>query len=214
MLPWFHRPPHTAGASAAPVLLVVGAHRDERAFGEQVAARLNPARFAVLRIVAGLRGARPRPDQLPRYRREHAELYRQIAGYIRPTHRLLLDLHAGIHESGRCADVLCADPALLTGVQAHLANPTAALLRGRVRTIHLVADTRGAIDPRQRPGADPTAPWAIARPEIPASLWAAAVPRYVGLEVYLQTEGAGQAADWLFAQALIETVVACALAGR
>ncbi|TVQ89577.1 MAG: hypothetical protein EA400_07320 [Chromatiaceae bacterium] len=223
MFPRFIPSPRPAAAPVAPVLLVVGAHRDERAFGERVAALLDPARFTVLRIAVGICGARPRADELPAYRRQHAELYRQIAGYIAPAHRLLIDLHAGIHESGRCADVLCADAALLAAVQARLTAPGLTARAGLpvvpptpVRGVRLVADTALAALPASReqpPEAPAGAPWAIVRPEIPASIWARPVPRYVGLEVYLQAEGAGQQDDWQFARALIETIADCALGG-
>lgn len=49
-------------APAAPVLVVIGIHREELVFGREVAAGLAPDEAEVLEIPDGLSGRRPRPD--------------------------------------------------------------------------------------------------------------------------------------------------------
>lgn len=188
---------------AAPtVLLVIGVHRGELAFGEAVAARLDPARFTVLRIPDGLSGRRPLPDGIDAYRRLHDELYHQIMRHLAPGHRLLIDLHTGIDEIRPSADVLTADPALLV----HLAAACPAPGDPPVRCIRL-ADAHETPDPR---AANPV-PWPIAHPDLPRRVWCQAHPRYVCVEVYLPAVGTGTPADHAFTAALLARIADCPL---
>lgn len=132
----------------APVLLVVGVHREERAFGERVAARLPAARFDLLRIEHGLSGRRPGPDQLDACRRRHRALYEQILEQIKPDHRVVLDLHSGFDEAGFCADVLCADTELLRCIKHARteAHAERRLTAGTVRGVQLVSNDATATE--------------------------------------------------------------------
>jgi len=104
------------GQSAPEAVLIIGAHREELAFGERVAEGLDP-RIAVLRIPEGISGNRPRPDEVFYYETRHRELYLQLRQQIRGRYQLVLDLHRGLNQPGRCADVFCRDAALLGCVQ-------------------------------------------------------------------------------------------------
>jgi hypothetical protein len=149
------------GRRTPPVLLVIGAHRGELGFGEQVAAHLDPATFDVLRIPLGLSGQRPLPDELASWRRRHGELYLQILERVQPGQQLLIDLHTGIDELRRSADVFCAAPSLLARIAA--AGPVDG---DPVRVIQLVADTSGALG-----DSAVVRPFPLARPDPPPMAW-------------------------------------------
>ncbi|EXJ14187.1 hypothetical protein [Imhoffiella purpurea] len=176
------------------VLVVIGAHRDELAFGDQVAARLDGTRFDLLRIPQGLSGEHPRPDQVALFRQRHQDLYLQLLDHVASHHRLLVDLHCGINQAGYCGDVLCADHRLLDSVAEHASD-----LDAQVRCISLVSDTRTASRISHL----------VARPEIPEAVWNRPNPIYVGLEVYLSTEGSGSQQERRFAESLIGCVADC-----
>jgi len=184
----------------APVLLVIGAHRDELAFGERVSESLDPRRFSVLRIPQGISGKRPRPDQREAFRERHRALYLQILDYIEPEHRLLIDLHQGVDSGSLSADVMCADRDLLQRLCSTRSQP-----RGGqpacIRCVQLVGDT-AKLDLTSAGKLSPL----VAKPDIPEAVWNNAETRYVGLEIYLGREGAGSVEEQRFARFLVERV--------
>lgn len=94
-------------------VVVIGARREELGFGERVAEGLGPG-IAVLRIPQGISGHRPRPDEVFYYETRHRELYLlQLRQQVRGRYKLVIDLHRGVNQPGRCADVYCRDPGLL-----------------------------------------------------------------------------------------------------
>lgn len=202
----FGQPEARDAQGRPPVLLVIGAHREELAFGEAVAEQLDRRRIDLLRIPAGISGQRPGPDQLASYRRRHAELYRQILEHLQPEQRALIDLHTGFDERLCSADVLCAEPMLLQCVEqagARLDTP----VPGQVRGVRLV----GGQGEEGLVGLE-GATWPAVRPELPEAVWCGTSPLYVGVEVYLRQLHAGSPAEVRFAAAVIEAISACALA--
>ncbi|MCW2306951.1 hypothetical protein [Rhodobium gokarnense] len=181
-------------ATPPETLLVIGVHRDERAFGEAVAKRLDPARFGVLRIAEGISGMRPQPEEREAFLLRHGALYGQILDHLEPYHRCLIDLHSGIDPQGLHADVFSGDPATLMrigGAAAGLAAP--------VRCIQLVADTAADAGDAQA--------FPVALAEIPQAIWRQERFAYLGIEVYLAAPGAGTQAEAAFAERLIEAAV-------
>jgi len=193
-----------APAPRPEILVIIGAHRDERAFGERVVAGLDPARFAVLRIEQGIRGDRPTPEGRAAFRDRHHALYLQVLDHVTRGHRLLIDLHAGLDERGPRADVLCAEAKLLTCLASGTIQDEAASA-GKVRGVRLVASTNLTVL------APETEAWPVARPEIPEAVWNRDDPRYVGVEVYLRRPGDGAPEEWRLAQALIRRIAGCVL---
>jgi hypothetical protein len=182
-------------------VLVIGIHREELAFGEAVAAGLDLSQLALLRIPAGVSGVRPSQDQAFYYRTNHQELYLQLLAQVRGHYDLLLDLHAGVNEPGRCADLICADRHLLACLldQRSPAQPppSGELVRGVLLA--------GPDDPPRVGDA-----LLSAHTVIPRSVWDNAAFRYLGIEVFLPAAGAGLPADWTFARRLIEQALVCA----
>jgi hypothetical protein len=189
-----------AGGAGADAVLVIGVHRAELSFGEAVADGLDRPELAVFRIPEGIRRARTAPGAEVRSRAEHREIYLQLAQQIGRGPRLLLDLHAGLDETRRAADLFCHDPGALRALDARL---RAAGRRSEVRLLRIV-EGRGAGGAAD--GADGTD--GTARTWIPKAVWGAPRPLYVGLEVYLAGEGAGGPTDWGFARALIGAIAA------
>jgi hypothetical protein len=201
------------------MLLVIGVHREERHFGEAVAARLPQARFDLLRIEQGLSGRRPGPDELDAYRLRHRALYAQILDHISPAHLVLLDLHTGFDEAGPCADVLCADAELLRCVERRgvPSGPDVDPDTRKIRGVRLVAG-----QPRVQPCAparaapEPAAedPWPSLRPHIPQAVWCADHYLYIGIEIYLLTPANPTDADIAFGAAVVRAAAECGLGTR
>jgi hypothetical protein len=183
------------------VLLLIGVHREELVFGEQVAAGLDPGKVAVLRIGEGISGRRPRADERFHYDTLHRELYQQLLGHVRGRYRLVIDLHAGIDQEGPCADIYCADVAL----QACLKEATHHGARTAMPNTRLVP--LNAPGPGNTGDRDAQKPYAAT--VIPPRIWNNSQFRYVGVEIYLPRTGAAEGA-LVFTRELIALVVACA----
>lgn len=187
---------------ARDTVLVTGIHRDELGFGDHVAALVDPAQVAVMRIPHGIARARKgSPDEFYS-RAQHNEIYLQLFQQVKDRYRLLIDLHRGLDEAGRGADVFCHDEDFLRCLGARIGVLADA---GGVHLIRIVSpDARGT-----RAGAT-TVAQAEARTWIPPRIWLGRAPLYVGLEVYLAEDGDGSEADWEFAHRAITGIQACA----
>lgn len=94
-------------------LLVIGIHEEERQFDEQIARRLRQGQIDVLCIPKGIPQEK-RPGEASFYHRlRHREIYLQLRQQVLSRYDMILDLHTGIDETGRCADVYCRVNALL-----------------------------------------------------------------------------------------------------
>ncbi|MBK5930773.1 hypothetical protein [Halochromatium salexigens] len=195
-----------------PIVLLIGAHREELSFGDAVAEHLDRQRIDLLRIPVGISGRRPGPDAIEGYRRRHAELYRQILEHVQPEQRVLIDLHTGFDERLYSADVLCAEPALLSCIERERAE-CAAASGGDVRPVRLVTADREA-PARGLPGDQADAwpdAWPRVRPELPVAVYASTAPLYIGVEVYLAAPSRAASAEARFAAAVIAVVGDCGL---
>ena len=200
--------PEPAGGSGPAPVVIIGAHREELGFGERVVDGLDP-RIAVLRIPEGISGQRPRPDEVFYYETRHRELYFQLRQQVRGRFKLVIDLHRGINQPGRCADVYCRDAELLRCVHvAALGRYGRDAGTGLVRTVRLASQARIGKSGTQADAELSAGPFG--RTVIPAGVWDSTEFVYVGIEIYLTCEGSGEADDWKFARQLVEDTVACA----
>lgn len=190
-------PPPRRAPNGAPVLLVIGVHREELAFGRAVAAQVDPARVAVLTIPEGLSGRRPHPDQSFHYDTLHRALYLQLLPHVVGRHPLLIDLHTGLDQFGPRADLICADAALRACLGATLARRRA-IAAHDVRLVALGDEGTAALH---------------ARTVIPRQVWDNPAFRYVGLEIYMPAQAAGEPAACRLARDLIGIVADCVEAG-
>lgn len=190
-------------ANIPEVLVVIGAHRDELAFGEAVCAQLDPQQFSILRIPQGISGERPRPDQLEDFRQRHHELYLQILDYVEPGQRMLIDLHHGVDTGTPSADILSVDQALLECACAPIESLQSEF-QPEVRGIRLVPDTATmALEVNAEP------PPLVARPEIPEIVWNRTDFLYVGVEIYLTNGAPGSTEEQLFSSMLLNKIAGC-----
>ena len=183
--------------SGARALLVVGIHREERAFGEAVAEGLERGPIDVLVIPQGLSGRHPRQDQKFHSDTLHRALYRQLLAHVRGHYPLLIDLHTGLDGNGPCVDLYSSEPERWRGALRELgdAHPDIGL-----RAIRLVAQAAGG---GERNGGDTP----LAATVIPEEIWRNPAFRYLGVEVYLREPGAGDARLWAYTRQLLSALV-------
>ena len=186
-------------------LLVIGVHHEELAFGDQVAAGLDPAVVEVLRIPEGLSGRLPRPDELFYYETRHRELYHQLLNRVHGHYPMLLDLHCGLDEAGPSADLISRNAPLLACAQDRIAAQSSDVSPDfMVRSVLLDS----------APGATLRGIAATGHTVIPREIWRNPAFDYVGIEVYLRARGAGEAPDWVFARELVQAMVDCQAIGE
>jgi hypothetical protein len=196
----------------AEAVLVIGLHREELRFGEQVAKRLPRTQIDLLRIEHGLSAKKPLYHQRFYYTTEHREIYLQLRRHIQPQHRLLIDLHAGVGEGLPRAEVYCHDLGLLDRLASRLAAPSAAChaYREQVRLVRIVTEEAEPALRHERPAVDPDRPgYTVCRTLIPEAVWRNERFCYVGVEVYLRKPQTGEKRDWELGRELIAILVDC-----
>lgn len=180
------------GMSGARSLLVVGIHREERAFGEAVAKGLDRRLVDVLVIPEGLSGRRPRPDEKFAHDVLHRALYLQILPHVLRRHERLIDLHTGADPQGPCADLICAFPEKLAGLAPGSAAGDGAVASApRIRLLALGN------------AAESGAPVALVDMSIPEEIWRNPHFDYIGAEIFLPDPAAISADDVRFARDLV-----------
>ncbi|MGD9919029.1 MAG: hypothetical protein AB7U46_13505 [Paenirhodobacter sp.] len=182
------------------ILLVTGIHRVELAFGDHVAS--GPGMPQVMRIPHGIARPRRGPGDAFLSRTQHREIYLQLYQQIAGRYRLVIDLHQGLDEAGRSAEIFCNDSQFLARCEARLACRSDRL---NARLVRIAAPASGAeTTPEPRGATD-----AAAYTWIPRKLWEGRAPLYVGVEVYLPRDGEGEDDDWSFGRDLIGEICAC-----
>jgi len=185
---------------ANDTLLVTGIHREELGFGDRVSALVDPARVDVMRIPHGIPQPRKGPGEEFYSSAQHREIYLQLRQQVKDRYRLMIDLHRGLDETGRCADVYCHDEEFLRRVGARIEKH-----RGDddVRLVHIISPDARGVEHDGKGIAH-----AEARTWIPSKISLGKSPLYVGLEIYLPTDSDGKEDDWEFAKLLISEIQA------
>jgi hypothetical protein len=186
-----------SGMNAAPVLLVVGIHREELAFGQTVAESLDRQRVQVLTVPEGLSGKRPLQGQQFKYNILHEALYLQLLPSIRGKHDVLLDLHTGSDPAGPSADLICSDGRWRTGLAEDISRRPG-LAAQNVRIVALGGES----------------PFPHAHTVIPREIWDNPAFAYLGMEIYLPDTAEGRLAALDLARELVEIVAARAAGMR
>jgi hypothetical protein len=180
---------------AGSTILVVGIHREERAFGELVAQGIEHAGVSVLRIPEGLSGRHPRADQRFHYETLHRALYLQLLPYVLGHYRLLIDLHTGTDSLGPSADLISADGRFLDCLtQRALADDN--VNERKLRFLRL-DDGRAS----------------VTKTIIPARVWNNPAFLYLGLEIYLPDTARDLTAAAEFARRLVLIGAQCVEVG-
>ncbi len=169
--------------------LVIGIHREELAFGKQVVALLAGSGIQVVQIDNGLNHERSSYRSGFYHSTAHREMYLQLHQQLAGKKiNLLIDLHTGINETGRCADILSADTDLLGKMEG--------LLKG-------VEERLYEIIPHDEKSKNKKFSFSVCHTIIPQKVWNSQEYIYAGLEIYLREAGQGFLLDWEYAAGLI-----------
>ena len=182
-------------------LLVIGVHREELAFGDQVASLMDDSKFDVMRIPSGISNTQTGTGGGFYYQTEHREIYLQLHQQVKRQYRLIVDLHCGSTEQGNYAEVFSRDDRFIHCMSARLKERD---WQQQVRVIKIIAELS-----TKNPGKPENYILPQARTWIPEKVWNDQAYRYVGLEVYLSHGRQGKPEDWAFTQQLIETIRLC-----
>ena len=167
-----------AGKSIATVL-VTGIRKEELAFGKQVSRLLVKSGIQIVVIDNGL---------------SHERAYCKSGFYHSTARRekldLLIDLHTGINETGRCVDILSANTrflktmdGLLKGVEKHIFSaPREERLYEIIQT-----DTKST---------EKDSSFSVCHTIIPEKVWNFCQCIHAGLKIYLNKSGQGSSSDW------------------
>ncbi len=188
-------------------LLLIGVHRDELAFGDRLTGLLGD-RCDVLRVDKGLENANPTPDDEFQYRIRHAEMYQQVLQQLHRRTGPVIDIHTGLNESGRCADIYCHSEDFLSCLDHALADRAhgSAAQDADIRRLKIVSHetngSRAPADQELRP---------VVWTYIPEIVWRNPRFLYVGIEVFLTAPGAGRQEDHAYARDLVLLCAGCAV---
>jgi hypothetical protein len=188
-------------------ILVIGIHREELEFGEQVARYLKRHHIDVLRIPKGIPQNRNPAEQFFYHKLRHREIYMQLRQQVVSRYNLVLDLHAGVNTLGHCADVYCHNESLLVCLDKKcMRYPDFP----NVHTVHIVAESKLTTQNDK-----PFMPkhshltHAVAHTLIPPEVWNSREFLYVGVEIYLTAANGGTEDDWSFTRTLIAWILKC-----
>ena len=181
--------------------LVIGIHKEELGFGQQVAERLSLPGVRVLQIDQGLPQRQSFSGKTYYYNAFHREIYMQIHQQVKNQVDLLIDLHTGINEQGRCADLFCRDTDMLVQFDDELLGSMkgAADSQRSLRLFEITSDLAEKDTSGHR--------FPACRTIIPSAVWKSNKYLYLGLEVYLPDVGMGEERDWNATADLVEAIV-------
>jgi hypothetical protein len=179
--------------------LVIGVHKEELSFGKQVTRLMAESGIHIVTIDNGLSHDRSYYRSGFYHSTAHREMYLQLhQQLVGKKVVLVIDLHTGINETGRCADILSADTTLLErmdvllkGVGKHIFSAP-----GEERLYEIILP-----DAKSRNENDSIS---ACHTIIPQKVWNAHEYTYVGLEIYFREAGQGFSSDWEYAAGLIQ----------
>jgi len=183
------------------VLLVIGIHREELAFGDQVADLIDQAKIDLMRIPQGISHARTGTDDGFYFETRHREIYLQLHQQVKKNYRLIIDLHCGRRSNGNYAELFSSDDSFIACLNEAIKENG---WHDEVRVIKIIAERPGPVYDVLNNKEQPKA-----RTWIPERVWSDSNYRYIGLEIYLVDEASGSVSEMEFAAKLIETITQC-----
>lgn len=183
-------------ASNMNAVLVIGVHREELGFGIKTAQTIDD-NIQVVQISSGLSHKKSLYRSSFYHSTAHREMYLQLHQLLKGKADLVIDLHTGINETGRCADILSADPHLLGTIQSQLDSAVHHPLSspGEERLYQIIqAEAQKSHTKTLFPACHTI---------IPEQIWNGTEYTYAGLEIYLYEPGDGTLADCQYAAQLI-----------
>lgn len=177
-------------------VLVIGVHCEEFAFGLK-AAQLIENDIQVVQVTSGLSHEKSLYLSGFYHSIAHREMYLQLHQQLKGKADLVIDLHTGINETGRCADILSADTCLLrtmkTRLETIVQHPFS--LPGEER-LYQITQLDGQYERND-------GPFPACHTIIPQQIWGGHDYIYAGLEIYLHEPGEGSMADCEYGVQLI-----------
>ena len=181
--------------------LVIGVHKKELGFGRQVADLFGQTDIRVVRIDKGLPQQESFIGRGFYYGAFHREMYLQLHQQMKNKIDLLIDLHTGINETGRCADIYCGDRHLLGRLEKTLnGNETEFIDFSQAIRLFEITTVSSTV------AAESTG-FPVCHTIIPSTVWKTARYSYVGLEIYLPKAGNGKQADWVYGADIIDGII-------
>lgn len=178
------------------VTLVIGVHREELGFGIK-AARAVEKIVQVVHITKGLSHRKSLYRSGFYHSTAHREMYLQLHQQLKEKTDMVIDLHTGINETGRCADIFSADMSLLHTMKTKLdASAHHPLLSPGEERLYQIMPQDGQKEEEE-------ALFSACHTIIPRQIWEGLEYTYVGLEIYLHETGDGTPVDYEYAAHLI-----------
>jgi|GEM_PF-852583 len=184
--------------------LIIGAHREELAFGEKTANRIKKKGIDVIRIADGIPNRRAHGELKSSKKTDLDNLYSRIHRKVCGKYDLVIDLHSGLSEKWS-ADIFSSGMDFLDFMDAGLKK----IFRDKFHLPDEIRLFKIIRNNQSKPNAfDDRFPICLAF--VPEDIVNGKHYRYVGLEVYL-TSQEGCSADYRLSQQLILAVHECAM---
>lgn len=185
--------------------VIIGAHREELAFGEKTTNRIKKNGIEAIRIDDGIPNRRIHNEPKSAKMTDLDSLYSRIHRKIRGKYDLVIDLHSGLCEEKWSADIFSPEMGFLDFMDAGLKKifRDKFHLPNKIRLFKIIGNNQS------RPKAfDNRFPLCLAF--VPENVLSGKQYRYVGLEVYL-TSQKGCMSDYRLSRRLILAVHECAM---
>ena len=176
--------------------LIIGVHREKLAFALKVVQQLD-SNIHVIRIESGLSHERSLYRSGFYHSTAHREMYLQLHQQLKGKMDFVIDLHTGINETGRCADILTADTEVLQNMKKQLDTIVHHTLSPPGEE-HLYRITEPDEHKKNRISTFP-----VCHTIIPKRVWDGGVYVYADLEIYLHGADEGTLVDCEYAAQLI-----------
>ena len=185
--------------------LIIGAHREELAFGEKTANHIKKKGIDVIHIADGIPNRRARGELKSSQKTDLDNLYSRIHRKVCGKYDLVIDLHSGSSEEKWSADIFSSEMGFLDFMDARLKK----IFRDKFHLPDEIRLFKFIRNDQSKPNAfDDRFP--VCLPFLPENIINGKHYRYVGLEVYL-TSQKGCMSEHSLSRRLILAVHECAM---
>lgn len=184
--------------------LIIGAHREELAFGERTSNRIKKSGIEVIRMLDGIPNCRTRGELKSSQKTDLDNLYSRIHRKVCGKYDLVIDLHSGLCEEEWSADIFSSEMGFLDFMDAGLKKifRDKFHLPDKIRLFKILRNDQAA------KAFDDRFPVCLAF--VPENIVNGKHYHYVGLEVYL-TSQEGCRSEYRLSRRLILAVHECAI---
>ncbi len=185
--------------------VIIGAHREELAFGEKTTKGINKRGIEIIRIPEGIPNKRSNGELKSSKRANLANLYSRIHKKVCGSFDLVIDLHSGLSEEKWGADIFSAEKEFLDfmGAGSKKLFQKKYRLPDAIRLFRIIGKPErisNVFDDR----------YPVCLAFVPENIINGKHYRYVGLEIYLTSEK-GRLSDYRLSRRLLRAVHECAM---